>query len=80
MRNASLQQTIDEKQAFEKELLKKVKVKSYWADNGHFADIGIKQEVEKSNKVIAFCGIGARGQNIMVERNVGKITTRSRII
>ena len=57
-----------------------VRVAACRADNGCFADLGFKEEVRKHKKLESYCGVGAHGQNGMSERNIGKITTRSRIV
>ena len=81
MRNTSLDQTIAAKHAFERELLKhNVTVKAYRADNGRFADAGFKAEIENNNQLITFCGVGAHGQNGIVERHIGKVNMRGRIM
>jgi len=81
MRNTSIEQTIKAKQAFEFELSKhNVKVMAYRADNGRFADHGFKEEVNRCNQIITYCGVGAHHQNGSIERYIGKLTTRARIM
>ena len=57
-----------------------VKVQAYRADNGRFADLAFKEEVNKCNQINTHCGVGAHGQNGNVERNVGKVTKKGRIL
>ena len=81
MRDTTLDQKLQAKRAFEFELAKhNVRVSACRANNGHFADLVFKDEVRQYNKRISYCGVGAHGQNGMVERNVGKINTRGRIV
>ena len=68
-------------QAFERELSKyNVTVKRYHADNGRFADKEFWDEVLHQNQAITFCAVGAYHQNRIIERYIGKITTRGRIM
>ena len=81
MRSTSLDQTVAAKCAFESKMVKhNVKVKEHRADNERFADLGFKLEVEKCNQKITYCGVGAHGQNGIIERHIGKITVRRRIM
>ena len=81
MRDTFLNQIILAKQAFERELSKhNVRVHAYRADNGRFADHGFKEEINNCNQFIFFYGVGAHSQNGMIERHIGKITVRSRIM
>ena len=81
MRSTSLDQTITAKCAFESEMAKhNAQVKACRADNGRFANLGFKLEVGKCNQKITYCGVGAHGQNGIVERHVGKVTIRGRIM
>ena len=57
-----------------------VKFKVFRADNGHFAEIGFKSEVKNFNQAIVYCGFGAHGQNGIIDRCIGKITARTRIM
>ena len=59
MRNTTLDQTLQAKSSFERELSKHgVKVQACRADNGRFAELGFKNEVESCNQTIFFCGLG----------------------
>jgi len=81
IRDTYLNQTILAKQTFERELSKhNIRVHAYRTDNGRFADHGFKEEINICNQFISFCGVGDHGQNGMVERYIGKITIRSRIM
>ena len=60
MRDSSQAQTLLAKRQFEREMSKhNVRVQSYRADNGRFAEKAFKDEVAKSNQIITFCGVGA---------------------
>ena len=45
------------------------------ADNGRFANLGLKEEVRKFNQVISCCGFGSHGKNGIVERHVVDVST-----
>ena len=60
IRNTILDQTLQEKQTFEKECFKHgVRDNECRADNGYFVELGFKCEVEKHNQVIIYYGVGA---------------------
>ena len=81
MRNTSLEQTIQAKVAFERELAKyNMRVTEHRADNGRFADVGFKAKVEKCNQTMSYCGVGAHYQNGFAKNYIGKITTRARVM
>ena len=68
IRDTTLNQIIQAKQSFERELAKhNIQVRAYRADNGRFANHGFKEEVNNCNQFISYCGVGAHGQNGMVE-------------
>ena len=69
MRNTKLDQTIKAKQVFESEMVQHgIKVKDYREDNGHFSDLGFKEEVNECNQIVTYCGAGTHGKNGNVER------------
>ena len=75
MRDATLDQTLQEKTSFERELAKyDVQVIAYRADNRRFADLMFEEEVRKCNQVVSHCGVCAHDG--MFERYIGKITVR----
>ena len=58
IRKASLQQVIDGKKAFEKELDKyNVETKKYRVDNRRFVEKGFYKEVKACNQTITFCSL-----------------------
>ena len=57
-----------------------VRVQSYRADNGRFAEKAFQDEVAHCNQVITYCGVGAHHQNGSIERYIGKITSRARVM
>ena len=74
-------QTLDSKIAFERDARSHgVKIKSYHADNGRFAEKCFRDEVEKCNQKISFCGVGAHHQNGIIERHIGLLTTSTRTL
>ena len=57
----------------------RVKVKSFRADNGIFAEKAFCDNVcANNNQKITYCAVGAHHQNGLVERHIGKLTQGSR--
>ena len=50
------------------------------SDNGIFTNKAFKDNVELSNQTHSFCGVGAYWQNGVIERFIGVITTRARMM
>ena len=71
MRDISLQETLQAKQAFEKLVAQRGgTVKRYHADNGRYADKGFLASINNNDQTITFCGVGAHHQNGIVERRI----------
>ena len=51
-----------------------VKIKSFLADNGRFAEVGFRDAVAIANQIISFFGVGAHHQNGIIERYIQDIT------
>ncbi len=47
-----------------------VKIQRYHEDNGHFAEQECNAEVESSNQMLNFFGVGANLQNGIPERHI----------
>ena len=74
-------QTIQSKQEFETIAYNMdVKIRSYRADNGRFLEKGYREAVTACRQTIDYCGVGAHGQNGIVERNIGLMTNDSRTL
>ena len=81
MRNLTLDETILAKHAYERFLSSiGVTAKSYHADNGRFADQGFREECNRSNQVITFCGVGSHHQNGIAERKIKELTLGARTL
>ena len=77
--SANNEQTVAAKLAFEQFAeSNNVKVKSYHADNGIFAEQAFRDEVETSNQSITYCAVGAHHQNGIVERLIMELTYGAR--
>ena len=57
----------------------RVKIKSYRADNGRFAEKGFKEEIASCDQSITFCGVGYHHQNGIIERFQQTLTEGSRV-
>ena len=57
-----------------------VKIKSYRADNGRFAEKSFRDSVRAAQQTIDFCAVGAHHQNGLIERHFQTLATRTRTI
>ena len=57
-----------------------VKIKSYRADNGRFAEKAFKDEIFKAQQTIDYCAVGAHHQNGVIERHFQTLSTRTRTL
>jgi hypothetical protein len=81
MRNLTLDKTILAKHAYERFLSSiGVIAKAYHADNGRFADQGFRDECNRSNQTITFCGVGSHHQNGIAERKIKELTLGARTL
>jgi hypothetical protein len=81
MRDLTLEETLLAKASYEKFLHSiGVTTKAYHADNGRFADKGFRDDCEKNNQTITFCGVGAHHQNGIAERKIKSLTLGGRTL
>ncbi len=81
MRNFTAEATIEAKQAFEKfSQAHGVDIAHYHADNGRFAEVLFRQEVDMCGQKITYCGVGAHHQNGIVERAIQDATFDARTL
>ena len=81
MTSLSTEETVEAKRSFERLAFSHgVKIRSYCADNGRFADSAFKDHCETSNQKITFCGVGAHHQNGIAERHIRTLTDVARTI
>ena len=74
-------QTLDAKEAYESHAdTCRVKVSSYRADNGRFAERSFVEAIRNAQQTIDFCAVGAHHQNGVIERHFQTLSTRVRII
>ena len=79
--STSQEETIKAKHSFEKQAaISNICIKKYHADNGRFAEKGFKDEVEKCNQTISYCGVGAHHQNGLIETTIKSVTNGARTI
>ena len=72
-------QTLEAKQGFEQHSTSfGVKIKTYHADNGIFAERSFRDEIKISEEQITFCGVRVHHQNGVVEKHIGILTLRTR--
>ena len=75
----TLQSTLQAKLAYENHASTcGVKIRKYHADNGRFADASFREEVQRCNQDLKFCGIGAHHQNRIAERRIRTLTEMCR--
>jgi hypothetical protein len=55
-----------------------VKILHYHADNGRFADSAFRQDLERNNQTISFCGVNAHWQNGIGEKCIRDLTKNAR--
>ncbi len=71
MCDLSLEETLIAKHSYERFLSTiGVTAKAYHADNGRFADEGVKDDCTTSNQSITFCGVKGHHQNGIAECNI----------
>jgi hypothetical protein len=81
MKDLTLSETLMAKHAYERILASLgVDSKAYHADNGRFADKGIRDDCVSSNQTITFCGVGSHHQNGIAERKIKDITLGARTL
>lgn len=72
-------QTLKGKKRLEKDAAKyNVKIKAFRTDNGVFRSKSFKDEIEKCEQDISFCGVGQHSQNGVAERHVRTIVEKAR--
>ena len=75
------EQTLAAKEAYESHAdTCRVKVSSYRADNGRFAEKSFCEAVKMAQQTIDFCAVGAHHQNGIIERHLQSLTTKARTI
>ena len=75
MRDLTLDKTLLAKSSFGWHANKGgVTIKSYWADNGRFADSGFQQAVKDCNQKITYWAVGAHHQNGTFEQRIKELT------
>ena len=57
-----------------------VRIKSYRADNGRFAEKSFRDSVRAAQQTIDFCAVGAHHQNGLIKRHFQTLATRTRTI
>ena len=57
-----------------------LKIKSFRADNGRFAEKSFLDAVKEAHQTIDFCGVRAHHQNGIIERHLQRLTSRLRTI
>jgi hypothetical protein len=55
-----------------------VKVKSYQADNGRFAESKFMEAIKEAGQIISFCGVNAHFQNAVAERRIRTLQDQAR--
>jgi hypothetical protein len=77
--SVSNEQTIEAKRGY-KQLADShgVRVKSFHANNGIFAEKAFRDEVRSTNQTISYCAVGAHHQDGIVERHIGTLTLGAR--
>ena len=79
MKSLSTEETMAAKHAFERVAHSHgVKILSYRADNGRFADESFKKDCELQTQELTFCGVGAHHQNGIAERMIQTLTGSAR--
>ncbi len=75
MHDLTLEETILARHAYERFLSSiGVIAEAYHADNGHFANKGLKDDCIASNQTITFCGVGGHHQNGIAECKIKDLT------
>ena len=73
--------TLQAKRSFEKVAQSfNVNIKKYRADNGRFADLAFKADIERCNQSITYCGVGAHHQNGIAESYIHDLSDGGRIL
>ena len=75
------EETLAAKAAYEKLAASHgVKIKSYHADNGRFAEKGFRDSVHDANQTITFCAVNAHHQNGLIEKFIQDLTRGARTL
>jgi hypothetical protein len=78
-KSTNAEETLEAKVAFERFASKvNVKVKSYQADNGRFAENKFMEAIKESGQTITFCGVNAHFQNAVAERRIRTLQDQAR--
>jgi hypothetical protein len=78
-KSTTAEETVEAKIAFERFASKvNVKVKSYQADNGRFAENKFMAAIKESGQTITFCGVNAHFQNAVAERRIRTLQDQAR--
>jgi hypothetical protein len=78
-KSTNAEETLEAKVAFERFATKvNVKVKSYQADNGRFAENKFMEAVKEAGQTITFCGVNAHFQNAVAERRIRTLQDQAR--
>ena len=73
------EETVEAKVAYERFLSRLgIKVQSYQADNGRFADAPFMQAIRQAGQTITFCGVNAHFQNGVAERKIRSLQDQAR--
>ena len=77
--STNAEETVAAKQSFEAYAERHgVKIRSYQADNGRFAENAFMKEVKDSGQSITFCGVNAHFQNGVAERRIRTLQDQTR--
>jgi len=75
------EQTLEAKLAFERHANTfDIKILSYRADNGQFAEKSFRDSIKAARQSIDFCGVGSHHQNGIIERHFQRLSTQARTI
>jgi hypothetical protein len=78
-KSTNADETLEAKMAFERYASKfNVKMKSYQADNGRFAENKFMAAVKESGQTITFCGVNAHFENAVAERRIRTLQDQAR--
>ena len=79
--NQTLETTLEAKASYERHASTfGIRIKSYHADNGRFADAKFHKIINNCNQQLTFCGVGAHHQNGIVERRIRTLTDSTRTL
>ncbi|KAI2514132.1 hypothetical protein MHU86_25 [Fragilaria crotonensis] len=78
-KSTNADETLEAKLAFERYASKfNVKIKSYQADNGRFAENKFMAAIKEAGQTITFCGVNAHFQNAVAERRIRTLQDQAR--